>query len=530
MSIIFIYLFQIVTPSSLVENWDKEISKWLKAEKVFTFVMDSSNNKPKKFIQSPHIPIMIVSYEMFVNNFDEISKVKFDLMICDEGHRLKNNNIKAAVQLNKIECNRRILLTGTPIQNDLLEFHSLIDFVNPGILGTYSEFKNKYETPILHSQQPNVLPQYRQLGEERAKELNQIISSFVLRRTQEVNNKYLPGKQELVIFCRPSDLQMHVISKILQRYEDYESGMSPLQLITILKKTCNHPALLGSSIMEKKANGENNAMNDFILEILPSWDKMGSSDSGKLEIVENLLNNLQLKNEKIILVSYFTKTLDMMMKLCQYRNYKFCRLDGTTPSSERNKIVATFNSPDSEVFVFLLSAKAGGAGLNLIGASRLLLYDNDWNPALDLQAMSRCWRDGQKNDVYIYRLITASTIEEKIFQRQIAKTSLSGCVVDQKQNLCNLKFSNEELKDLFTLPEEFDTCTTHEMLDCDCNGDGKVPEDVSTRKHSVALKMQELMRWEHFSPPLSGEVLDEICLQNLNDEILYLFRNKTVSD
>ena len=325
------------------------------------------------------------------------------MIVCDEGHRLKNNNIKAAQLITKFDCKRRILLTGTPIQNDLQEFYSLINFVNPGMFGTYQEYKTKYETPIVQSQEPMVLPCYRELGETRAKELNEITNLFILRRTQEIINKYLPSKQELAIFCKPSELQQYMIEKVLEFYETQQnvSGeANPLQIINILKKICNHPSLIQNE----------NASSDlvkYLVQFLPSWKEMGPFDSTKLSLVENLLAELIKKNEKIILVSYFTKTLDMLMGMCGHYNYKYCRLDGTTTSSDRSKIVDSFNNPESDTFVFLLSAKAGGVGLNLIGASRLVLYDNDWNPAADLQAMSRIWRDGQQKDVYIYRLITA---------------------------------------------------------------------------------------------------------------------------
>lgn len=202
---------------------------------------------------------------------------------------------------------------------------------------------------------------------------------------------------------------------------------------------------------------------------------MGPFDSAKLELVQNFLQETILEcKERVVLVSNHTKSLDMLADLCSHCNYSYLRLDGSTATSDRNTFVEKFNQPKSEFSVFLLSAKAGGVGLNLSGASRLVLFDNDWNPAVDLQAMSRIWRDGQKRDVKIYRLITAGTIEEKIFQRQIAKTSLSGCVMDQRNKLDTMKLSDEELKDLFTVQEDFSECSTHSSLNCDCDGKGQV--------------------------------------------------------
>uniref|UniRef100_A0A182N9A2 DNA repair and recombination protein RAD54-like n=1 Tax=Anopheles dirus TaxID=7168 RepID=A0A182N9A2_9DIPT len=537
----------IVTPSSLVDNWDREITKWLRNERIFTFVA-GPNTKLRRYAQSPHIPILIISYEMLAKQIGELDTVRFDLMFCDEGHRLKNSSVKAFGVLNRIDCRRRVLLTGTPIQNDLQEFFSLINFVNPGIVGTYQDFKARYETPIVVSQRLGVLPQSIELGIERLNELNGITGRFVLRRTQEVINRYLPEKHELVVFCHPSELQTKLTHTALAFYEREKSSPNailPLQLITILKKICNHP-----SLVSVQGAGDPESLVQLLSDQLPPWQRMGPTDSVKLGIVEALLEAMLAMQEKVVIVSYYSKTLDMIAGLCEHYNYKYCRLDGSTAGPDRCKIVTLFNNPTSDNFVLLLSAKAGGAGLNLIGASRLVLFDNDWNPANDLQAMSRVWRDGQRKPVFIYRLLTAYTIEERIFQRQISKSSLSGSVVDQRQNLSNLKLSDEELRDLFSIvdPNGEHDCLTHSLLECPCAGIGHAPDreaepempppedrpDTSesrfclrpplARKRSkankYALKMQELMRWEHHRSPVSERVLEQTGLSRCADEIV----------
>jgi len=145
---------------------------------------------------------------MLVRYIEEIEKLNFDLMVCDEGHRLKNNSTNTYIALTKIECKRRIILTGTPIQNELAEFYALIDFVNPGILGTYSMFKREFEDKIVESQQPECHPQIISLGKQKASELNEVTEKFILRRTQDVNNKYLPSKYESVVFCAMASIQV----------------------------------------------------------------------------------------------------------------------------------------------------------------------------------------------------------------------------------------------------------------------------------------------------------------------------------
>lgn len=227
-------------------------------------------------------------------------------------------------------------------------------------------------------------------------------------------------------------------------------------------------------------------------------------------------------------------------------------MDGKTKNTDRNKLVKKFNDPEDDTFVFLLSAKTGGVGLNLIGASRLVLFDNDWNPSNDLQALARIYREGQQRDTYVYRMITCGTIEEKIYQRQITKTALSGRVVDTKKDSSSTKFSDEELKDLFgTENLTFDSCNTHEIIQCTCDGSGIIIPSTSQEfldenlsdddevspyhikleetpvKNKDALKMHELMKWEHHNHPISDTVLEELCLKNLTDHINFIFKNET---
>lgn len=388
-------------------------------------------------------------------------------------------------------CNQFTFCLGTPIQNDLQEFFALVNFVNPNILGTYTEYKRLYELPILASQQPNASEWILELGEERAKQLNDLTSSFILRRTPDINQKYLPKKQELVVFCKQTDLQRYMIETALELYNNNDDPANGLQIIMNLKKICNHPGKGMSQVFSTKINRTENSISLFlpalintgnqtdtvteqIRNLVPSSGNMGPFDSGKLCVLHDLLHETSKRQERLVLISYHTKTLDILEGWLEHLNFTHCRLDGTTPSNARTAIVEDFNNPAKNLFVFLLSAKAGGVGLNLIGASRLVLFDNDWNPASDLQAMSRIWRDGQKKEVFIYRLILAGSIEEKIFQRQLSKVALTGCVVDQSSKKENLKLSDEELKDLFSIQEAVDECATHELLDCQCNGDGLV--------------------------------------------------------
>ncbi|XP_042224225.1 DNA repair and recombination protein RAD54B-like isoform X2 [Homarus americanus] len=443
----------IVTPSSLTNNWSKEFSKWLGRERVNVYIVDQ-NNKVEQFEKQKHSEIMIISYEMFVRSSKIIEALNFDLVLCDEGHRLKNTNIKTAHLLGGLRCRRRVILTGTPVQNDLQELFALVEFVNPGVLGSSLSFRHIYEDPIIASQQPNASQTEKELGASRATQLNKITSLFILRRTQDIINRYLPPKVEFVVFCQPSETQVSVYMDLVgcrslkKCFSNVEPGDN-LSAILALRKLCNHPALLAADKdQENKSDVVQEAANLLPPHIQPGVYDEG--DSGKLAVVSCILWALREPGtEKIVLVSNYTTTLDMLAALCTRYNYPYLRLDGSTPTNKRQQLVDRFNSKYSKDFVFLLSSKAGGVGLNLIGASRILLYDIDWNPATDLQAMARVWRDGQKRKVYIYRLLMTGSMDEKMYQRQVKKQGLSGAVVDARDT-DRVHFSTEELKQITT--------------------------------------------------------------------------------
>ncbi|KAI7559173.1 hypothetical protein KC346_g22863, partial [Hortaea werneckii] len=239
----------------------------------------------------------------------------------------------------------------------------MVDFVNPGLLNKYSTFKREFENPILKSQQPGASAQDLEKGEARSEELANITGMFILRRTAEILAKYLPQKTEHVLFCRPTAAQAAVYRAIIGSPVFNAALGSPavsLELINVLKKVCNSPTLL----LKKGEKGEDTTKPE-LLEGVP----------------QSLLKSPGASEEKVVLVSNYTSTMDVLANLLSSLSYKYLRLDGSTPASKRQDLVDRFNrSPPTNSFVFLLSAKAGGTGLNLIGASRLILFDLDWNP------------------------------------------------------------------------------------------------------------------------------------------------------
>ncbi|XP_072505400.1 DNA repair and recombination protein RAD54-like [Notamacropus eugenii] len=466
----------VVSPSSLVRNWSNEVHKWL-GGRIQPLAIDGGSKeeidqKLASFMNQRGArvptPILIISYETFRLHTEALQRGSVGLVICDEGHRLKNSENQTYQALNSLNTSRRVLISGTPIQNDLLEYFSLVHFVNSGILGTAQEFKKHFELPILKGRDADASEEARQKGEERLRELVTIVNRCLIRRTSDILSKYLPVKIEQVVCCRLTPLQTELYRLFLKQAKPVEElragkmSVSSLSSITSLKKLCNHPGLIYEKCVEEEEGFAG------ALDLFPhgySGKSVEPQLSGKMLVLDYILAvTKRTSNDKVVLVSNYTQTLDLFEKLCRLRRYLYVRLDGTMSIKKRAKVVERFNNPSSPDFIFMLSSKAGGCGLNLIGANRLVMFDPDWNPANDEQAMARVWRDGQKKTCYIYRLLSTGTIEEKIFQRQTHKKALSSCVVDEEQDV-ERHFSLGELRELFTL-NEVTPSDTHDKLRC----------------------------------------------------------------
>jgi DNA repair and recombination protein RAD54B len=462
----------IVCPAGLVDNWKREFRKWLGNERIGVYVADAKNKKIANFTMGKAYNILIIGYEMLRTVQEELKKgAGVDIVIADEGHRLKTANNKSMQAIQSLNTERRIILSGTPLQNDLGEFYTAIDFVNPGLLGQRSAFKRAFEVPILRSRQPDASESELEKGEARWQELVSLTSKFMIRRTADVLSKYLPPKTEHIVFCRPTKAQAEAYRSILSSplfTAAYGNMDMALQLITILKKVCNSPSLLKS---KKDADGKESEMIESLLPLIPPHILNSHASSTKLRLLDSLLHRLYTTTEeKIVIVSNYTMTLDMIERLLTSLSYTYLRLDGSTPASKRQGLVEKFNKTTKTAnFAFLLSAKSGGVGLNLIGASRIVLFDIDWNPATDLQAMARIHRDGQKLPCKVYRFLVQGGLDEKIYQRQVMKMGLANAVVDNKQSASS--FSRDELRDLFRLDDR-ETCQTHDLLGCTCDCKG----------------------------------------------------------
>lgn len=495
----------ICCPVSLVNNWKSEFSKWLGLNRLSVLTINSNKFQNEKqdielFGRNNVYQVMIIGYEKMQSMSDLLSAVKFDLLVCDEGHRLKNSENKTMKTLESFNIRRRILLSGTPIQNDLVEFYTMANFANPGIFGDLKSFQKDFIKPILNSRDPNCRNERLiKRGKNKSKELVEITNNFILRRSNHELTKFLPKRSDYIILVPPTPLQLQLFKTIIEtkkfktllELDERAPNSSPggaFNLINTFRKICNSPSLLkddGFFLEICERNSESIDDVNFRRQLSKKVK------SGKLLALIKLLGILHSEGkEKVVIVSNFTATLDIIESLFKSLNLIFLRLDGSTASNERSKIVDRFNnsSPD-KVFALLLSAKAGGIGLNLVGASRIVLYDNDWNPAVDLQAIARIHRDGQKKEVKIYRLLTNGCIDEKIFQRQLAKQDLSDRFVDQGGGEKEL-FDRSDLKDIFNVQfdklEGAEYSNTHEMMMCDCKGDGITTGDAPSDNESQA--------------------------------------------
>ncbi|KAK9054583.1 hypothetical protein SSX86_025662 [Deinandra increscens subsp. villosa] len=577
----------IVTPTSLVSNWEAEIQKWVGERVKLVALCESSRDDVISSIdqfRSPHsrLQVLIVSYETFRMHSSKFNDSgSCDLLICDEAHRLKNDQTLTNRALAALSCKRRILLSGTPMQNHLEEFYAMVNFTNPGILGDAAFFRRYYETPIVCGREPTASEEEKHLANERSAELSAKVNQFILRRTNALLSNHLPPKIVEVVCCKLTPLQKELYTHFIhsknvkQALAEDVKQTKVLAYITALKKLCNHPKLIYDTMKSGNPGtaGFEGCMRFFPPEMFAgrsgSWtggDGAWVELSGKMHVLARLLGHLRKRtDDRIVLVSNYTQTLDLIVQLCRERRYPFLRLDGSTSISKRQKLVNCFNDPSKvfeiylflifqmhntiilqDEFAFLLSSKAGGCGLNLIGGNRLVLFDPDWNPANDKQAAARVWRDGQKKRVYIYRFLSTGTIEEKVYQRQMSKEGLQKVI---QQELADSKmqgnnFSTEDLRDLFTFHEDA-TSEIHEKMNCTRCGEQTADilcsdeeEDIGgfagisgclhnskrSEKQVGAPLEEDLANWgHHFSP---NTVPDTIFQASAGDEVTFVFSNQ----
>lgn len=389
----------IVCPTSLLYNWKEELHKF--NPKLKAMVIDGIPNQRKKLLgKISEYDVVITSYTLLQKDIETYSQHPFSYAILDEAQHIKNRGTRNAKSVKMIQAAHRLILTGTPIENSLDELWSLMDFLMPGFLSTYDRFVEKY---------------IRVSGAQHAQNIEYLkkkVSPFILRRMKSDVLKDLPPVSEIVYHCQLSDVQMELyksyaasardeLVKLVERDGFDKVQIHVLATLTRLKQICCHPAIFAK-------------------------EKAEMGDSSKYDMLLELLQTLVESNHKTVIFSQYTRMLQIMREDFEQRGISFSYLDGTTKN--RLEIVKEFNE-NPRIPVFLVSLKAGGTGLNLVGADTVIHYDMWWNPAVENQATDRVHRIGQKNSVSSYKLITLNTIEEKIVEMQRRKKGLVKKVV-----------------------------------------------------------------------------------------------------
>lgn len=486
----------IVAPKTLIPHWIKELAVVGLSERTREFFGTCSRTRQYELqyvLQDGGI--ILTTYDIVRNNWKQLSQSNslgddcdedepiWDYMILDEGHLIKNPSTQRAQSLLAVPCAHRIVISGTPIQNNLKELWALFHFCCPDLLGDKKWFKEKYENPVLRGNDKKATERDKRIGSTVAKELRERIQPYFLRRLKsevfdeksETGGAKLSKKNEIIVWLRLTSIQRRLYESFLNSELVLSSfDGSPLAAITILKKICDHPYLLTKRAAEDVLEGMDSTLNGEDLDLAAKLAKHVAdfSDDGfqeaqnnvscKISFIMSLLENLIPQGHNVLIFSQTRKMLNHIQESLTSSGYKYQRIDGTTKACDRLTIVNDFQEGRGAP-IFLLTSQVGGLGLTLTKADRVIVVDPAWNPSTDSQSVDRAYRIGQKKDVLVYRLMTCGTIEEKIYRMQIFKGGLFKTATEHKEQ--TRYFSKQDLKELFSLPKDgFDVSPTQRQL------------------------------------------------------------------
>lgn len=401
----------VLVPKSTLYNWMNEFKRWVPSLRAVCLIGD--RDERTAFVRDTLLPgewdVCVTSYEMVIIERAVFKKFNWRYLVIDEAHRIKNEKSKLSEIVREFKTTNRLLLTGTPLQNNLHELWALLNFLLPDVFNSSEDFDSWFDTNNC-------------LGDTKLVErLHTVLRPFLLRRIKADVEKSLLPKKEIKMYIGLSKMQREWYTKILMKDIDILNSagktdkMRLLNVLMQLRKCCNHPYLFDG------AEPGPPYTTDLHLVV----------NSGKMAVLDKLLPKLNEQGSRVLIFSQMTRVLDILEDYCMWRNYGYCRLDGQTPHEERQISINTFNEPNSLKFLFMLSTRAGGLGINLATADVVIIYDSDWNPQVDLQAMDRAHRIGQKKQVRVFRFITENTVEERIVERAEMKLRLDSIVIQQ---------------------------------------------------------------------------------------------------
>uniref|UniRef100_A0A8I5U6V5 Proliferation-associated SNF2-like protein n=1 Tax=Pongo abelii TaxID=9601 RepID=A0A8I5U6V5_PONAB len=421
-------------------------------------------------------PVVITSFEIAMRDRNALQHCYWKYLIVDEGHRIKNMKCRLIRELKRFNADNKLLLTGTPLQNNLSELWSLLNFLLPDVFDDLKSFESWFDITSLSETAEDIIAKEREQNVLHM--LHQILTPFLLRRLKSDVALEVPPKREVVVYAPLSKKQEIFYTAIVNRTIANMFGSSEKETIE-LSPTGRPKRRTRKSINYSKIDGFPNELEKLISQIQPEVDRERTvvevnipvesevnlklqnimmllrkccnhpylieypidpvtqefkideelvTNSGKFLILDRMLPELKKRGHKVLLFSQMTSMLDILMDYCHLRDFNFSRLDGSMSYSEREKNMHSFNT-DPEVFIFLVSTRAGGLGINLTAADTVIIYDSDWNPQSDLQAQDRCHRIGQTKPVVVYRLVTANTIDQKIVERAAAKRKLEKLII-----------------------------------------------------------------------------------------------------
>ncbi|CCD25091.1 DNA-binding ATPase NDAI_0E02740 [Naumovozyma dairenensis CBS 421] len=464
----------IVCPPSLTGHWENEFEQYSPFLKTIVYAGGPSARIPlRSHLDSADI--VITSYDVARNDLQILGKYDYNYCVLDEGHIIKNAQSKLAKAVKQLRANHRLILTGTPIQNNVVELWSLFDFLMPGFLGTEKMFQERFAKPIAASRNSKTSSKEQEAGVLALEALHKQVLPFMLRRLKEDVLSDLPPKIIQDYYCELSDLQKqlyqdfakkqkNVVVKDVENTAEVESKQHIFQALQYMRKLCNHPALVLSPNHPQLAQVKSylkqtgldlhdlinapklNALRNLLFEC-----GIGEEDMERKSVPNQYLTGQNVISQHRALIFCQLKDMLDMVENDLFKKYMpsvtYMRLDGSIDPRDRQKVVRKFNE-DPSIDCLLLTTKVGGLGLNLTGADTVIFIEHDWNPMNDLQAMDRAHRLGQKKVVNVYRIITKGTLEEKIMGLQKFKMNIASTVVNQ-QNSGLDSMDTHQLLDLF---------------------------------------------------------------------------------
>lgn len=460
----------VICPASVLYNWEEELDTWGHFSVLKYHKQEKENTL--RVASGGRCEVVLTTFESARIHLDDLNTIEWSVVVVDECHKIKEASSGITVAMKNLVCHKRIGLTGTALQNKYDELWCLLDWANPGCLGSRQHFQSEFSTIMTRGFRVDATKGELATAREKQAKLNKLKKAWMIRRTKDkVISSQLPTKTDQVVFCGLSEFQKSVFSAlishpdtklVLRAWERCPCGKKSvrskccfsqevgtggqgvqsllLQIIHIFLKAANHAALLLPK--STKSTVQSSLGTDICTEAFKDHPEMLTSDfrnkflelsdarfSGKMQVLTGLLETLEKERAKVLLFSHSTTLLNILESFISSRGYSHTRLDGSTRPEIRQQLVREFNS-DPDIFIFLISTKAGGLGLNITGANTVIIFDPNWNPSHDLQAQDRAYRIGQTRDVRVFRLVSAGCIEEIIYLRQVYKQQLASASVD----------------------------------------------------------------------------------------------------